>query len=62
MFQIHIESGGIFYGKDRCTPKKNTSWNGERKKTVVYTFQMHLVLAVGEPFMAPVGQYVFAEM
>ena len=37
MFQIHIESGGIFYGKDRCTPKKNTSWNGERKKTVVYS-------------------------
>ena len=35
---------------------------GKERKIVVYSFQTHFVLVVGEPFMAPVGQYVFAEM
>ena len=33
-----------------------------KRKIVVYSFQTLFVLTVGEPFMAPVGQYVFAEM
>ena len=32
------------------------------RQIIVYSFQTHFVLAVGEPFMAPVGQYVFAEV
>ena len=32
------------------------------RQIVVYSFQTLFVLAVGEPFMAPVGQYVFAEI
>ena len=28
----------------------------------VWRFRTHYVLTVGEPFMAPVEQYVFAEM
>ena len=32
------------------------------RQIVVYSFQTHFVLTVGEPFMAPVEQYVFAEM
>ena len=33
-----------------------------KRKIVVYSFQTHFVLTVGEPFMAPVEQYVFTEM
>ena len=35
---------------------------GKERKIVVYSFQTHFVLTVGEPFMAPVEQYVFAEV
>ena len=33
-----------------------------KREIVVYSFQTHFVLTVGEPFMAPVEQYVFAEV
>ena len=43
--------------------KKNTyRLNSAIRQIVVYSFQTHFVLAVGEPFMAPVEQYVFAEV
>ena len=41
---------------------EGTQWMKARRRMGVWRFRMHCVLTVGEPFMAPVEQYVFAEM
>ena len=55
------------YGKEPCRffGRALLAGEGERRqrdKLVFDDFRTHCVNTVGEPFMAPVTQYVFAEM